>query len=94
MTPDVAQGASVELKFLLKPEWTLIQEADKFRIKPPPGSNTKPDFNQFLCDEVWRIARFVAYSHFVSIWKGEDGGFAIVSRMESGNGYTIVFEID
>ena len=94
MTPDVAQGVSVELKFLLKPEWTLIQEADRFRIKPPPGSNTKPDFHQFLREELWRIAQFVAYAHFVSISKNEDGGYTIVSSMESGNGYTIVFEID
>jgi hypothetical protein len=93
MTPDVAQGVSAELKFLLKPEWALIQEADRFRIKPPPGSNTKPDFHQLLGDELWRIAQFVAYSHFVSISKNEDGGYTLVSRMESGNGYTIVFEI-
>ena len=94
MTPDVALGVSVELKFVLKPEWTLIEEADRFRVKPPPGSNTKPDFNQLLREELWRIAQFVAYSHFVSISKNEDGGYTLVSRAESGNGYTIVFEID
>jgi hypothetical protein len=92
MTPDVALGVSVELKFLLKPEWTLIEEADRFRIKPPAGSKTKPDFH--LREELWRIAQFVAYSHFVSISKNEDGGYTLVSRAESGNGYTIVFEID
>jgi hypothetical protein len=94
MSPDIALGVSVELKFLLKPEWKLIEEADRFRIKPPPGSNTKPDFHQLLREELWRIAQFVAYAHFVSISKNEDGGYTIVSSMESGNGYTIVFEID
>jgi hypothetical protein len=94
MTPDVALGVSVELKFLLKPEWKLIQEPDRFRIKPPPGSNAKPNFHQLLREELWRIAQFVAYTDFVSISKNEDGGYTLVSRMESGNGYTIVFEIE
>ncbi len=92
MTPDIAQGVSVELKFLLKPEWTLIQEPDRFRIKPPPGSSAQPDFHQLLRDEVWRIAQFVAYLHFVSIARNDDGSFTIVSKMESGNGFAIVFE--
>jgi hypothetical protein len=84
----------VELKFLLKPEWRLIQEPDRFRIKPPPGSNAKPDFAHVLRSEVWRIAEFVAYSHFVSISKNGNAGYTLVSRMESGDGYTIVFEVD
>jgi hypothetical protein len=45
-----------------------------------------------LRDEAWRIAQFVAYSHFVSIAKNPDGSFTIQSKMDSGDGFEIIVE--
>lgn len=92
MTPDTAQGVSAELNFTLKEGWSFTQDPDRFRVRPPPGSQAGSDFKELLRSEVWRIAQFVAYGHFVSIERQSDGSYTVVSRTESGSAFEIVFE--
>ena len=92
MNPDIALGVSSELRFLLKDGWLLQQDVERFRINPPSGSSTQANFKDILYAEVWRVAQFVAYANFVSITKRADGGYVIVSRMASGDGFEIDFE--
>ena len=92
MTPDTAQGVSVELSHFLKEGWSFTEEPDRFRVRPPPGSQASADFKNELEREVWRIARDVHYRDFVSIARSPDGSYTIVSRMNSGSQFEIVFE--
>ena len=93
MKPDIAQGVAVELRFLLKDGWSLLEERNQFRIKPPASVLRSTTFQQDLRSEIWRIASFVAYSDFVSIQKMPDGNYTIVSRMGSGDGFAILFDV-
>ena len=70
--------------------WYRLREADRFRIGPTLAVGATKD--QFR-DEVWRIARFVAYSDFVSITKNSDEGFTIVSIREGGTGFEIILQV-
>jgi hypothetical protein len=93
MNPDIAQGIAVELRDILKEGWTFVEEPERFVVNPPttsPGDTISP---RLLRDEVWRIARFVAYADFVTITKTPGGEFSIVSRNSSGHGFEIVFEV-
>ena len=92
MTPDTAQGVSVELRYFLKEGWSFTQEPDRFRVKPPPGSQTNANFKNLLEDEVWRIARQVHYRPFVSIARNSDGSFTVFSRSDLESAFEIVFE--
>jgi hypothetical protein len=92
MTPDTAQGVSVELRYFLKEGWSFTQEPDRFRVKPPPGSQDSPDFKNVLEGEVWRIARHVHYRPLVSIAKNSDGSYTVFSRSDSESAFEIVFE--
>jgi len=92
MSPDTAQGVSVELSHFLKEGWSFTEEPDRFRVKPPPGSQAGADFKNELEREVWRIAQDVHYRNFVSIARNSDGSYTIVSRSDSGSAFEIVFE--
>jgi hypothetical protein len=92
MTPDTAQGVSAELSFALKEGWTFAQETDRFRVKPPPGSQAGLEFKELMRSEVWRIAQFVAYGHFVSIMRHADSNYTVISRSEEGSSFEIVFD--
>jgi len=92
MTPDTAQGVSVELSHFLKEGWSFTQEPDRFRVKPPPGSQGSPDFKNVLESEVWRIAQDVHYRNFVSITRNADGSYIVFSRLDSESAFEIVFE--
>ena len=91
MDADTALGVSSELRFLLKDGWTSVREPERFVVKPPHEMTIKPEFSRELRDEVWRIANFVAYAHFVSIQKLPDGSFVLTSKMASNDGFEIVF---
>ncbi|MBX9592504.1 MAG: hypothetical protein K2X43_24720 [Hyphomonadaceae bacterium] len=93
MTPDTAQGLSAELRFALKEGWSFVQEPDRFRIRPPAGSQTQGDFRELMRSEVWRISQFVAYADFVSIARHEDGSYTVVSRSSPGSSFEIVFDV-
>jgi hypothetical protein len=92
MTPDTAQGVSVELSHFLKEGWSFTQEPDRFRVKPPLGSQANADFKNLLEDEVWRIARDVHYRPFVSITKNADGSYTVFSRSDAESAFEILFE--
>ena len=92
MNADIAQGIAVELRDILKEGWTFVEEVERFVVSPPTNISGDATFPRQLRDEVWRIARFVAYPEFVSITKTEAGAFSVVSRTKSGNGFEVVFE--
>ena len=81
-----------ELSFLRKEGWDLVQEPERFRMRAQPGTLDPSGLPQQLNEETWRIARFVAYAHFVSIAKNFEGSYTIVSRMDSGDGFEIIVE--
>ena len=92
MMPDTAQGVSVELSHFLKEGWSFTEEPDRFRVKPPPGSQDNPDFKNVLESEVWRIAQDVHYRPFVSITRNSDGSCTVFTRSDSESAFEIVFE--
>jgi hypothetical protein len=92
MTPDIVQGLSAELRFALKEGWSFTQASDQFRIRPPAGSAARPDFQELMRSEVWRIAQFVAYADFVSIERHANGGYTVASRSASGGSFEIAFD--
>jgi hypothetical protein len=93
MHPDTELGVYVELRFLLEAQgWTVERALERFRVKPPIGRARTGDFDRFLEDEVWRVARFVRYREFISIACNEDKTFTIFSRSDSGLWFEIVFE--
>ena len=92
MTPDTAQGVSAELAFVLQDGWSYSKESDRFLVWPSTGLLTRENFKHLLRDEVWRIARFVAYRRLVSISGEADGSYEVLSRSESGSGFQIVFK--
>jgi hypothetical protein len=93
MTEDIAQAISIELGHILKPDWSFKEEEDRFVVSPPNTIAFDPGKTQIILDEVWRIARFVAYANFSSISRSGDGSFVIASHMPSGNGFRIIFTI-
>jgi hypothetical protein len=92
MPPDTAQGVGIELEFLLKDGWDLLREPNGFRITAHAGTLDIEHRKQKLNDEVWRIARFVAYAYFVSISRNEDGSYTIFSKRSPKEGFEIVVE--
>ena len=94
MEVSVQQGINAELNHILKPGWSqrLELEHDRFRVVLPEGAADKASARAELVDEVWRIARFVAYSNFASIGKNLDGSYVLKSHMPSGIGYEIIFD--
>ena len=93
MDPDISLALFSELSHLRQNGWDLIQEPERFRMRARNGTLEPSRLPQLLKDEAWRIAQFVAYSHFVSISKNSDNSFTIVSTMASGDGFEIVVEI-
>ena len=91
MSPEIAQAINAELSFILKPGWNLKNDGTRFVVSPPDDALNVEKVSQELEDEVWRVARFVAYAAFVSISKSGDGSYTIASHMESGTGFTILF---
>ena len=94
MPPDTAQGVEIELRFLLKDGWILTREPRGFRIVALAGTLDPARRHLELNDEVWRIARFVAYSPFVSITKNADGSYTIVSKRSEDEGFEVVVAAD
>ena len=94
MEESIRQGINAELNFTLKPGWSQRLEPgrESFRVSLPQNEPDKSAARAELYSEVWRIARFVAYSNFSSISKNPDGGYTLKSNMESGNGYEILFD--
>ena len=92
MDSDIAMALNSELSFLLQEGWDLIQETERFRIRARFGTLSPIAMQQALRQEVWRIAQFVAYSHFVSIAKNTENSYTIESRMNSGDGFVIIVE--
>ena len=94
MEESIELGINAELDHILKPGWSqrLEYENDLFRVMLPQNEPDKSTARAELYSEVWRIARFVAYSNFSSISKNPDGGYTLKSNMESGNGYEILFD--
>ena len=92
MTPDTSLAIYSELSFLRKDGWDIVRDADRYRIVARSGTLDPSKRQHQLRDEAWRIAQFVAYSHFVSLAQNNDGSFSIVSRMASGDGFEIVVE--
>lgn len=78
---DVSQAISIEVNAILKKGWTFHQKDDGAMVVTGPGG-PGPDFS----NEMWRIARFVAYDDFVSIERqGEVGrSYKVTSRSRSG----------
>ena len=92
MHPDTALGVTAELNYLLKEGWKAVRETERIRVVPPQTAASDPRFNEFLQDEVWRIARFIAYGDFVSIERKADGGYRVYSRITNGGAFEVVFE--
>ena len=92
MDADISQAINSELNFLIRDGWEIIREPSRFRLRAKPGTLEPSKLHQLLSDETWRIARFVAYSHFASVAKNPDGSFTIQSSMASGDGFEIVVE--
>ena len=92
MRSDIAQGVAIELNFLLKPGWKLFEEPEHFRIVAPSALNRIETASIDLRHEVWRIAQFVAYSDYVSIQKTAEGGYRLISKTASGEGFEIAFD--
>lgn len=89
MNADTSEALLHELNFLLKKDWIIHREPNRFRIGPLLVAEQDGTFR----DEVWRIAQFVAYSDFVSITKDPGGGYTIVSTRESGSGFEVILQI-
>lgn len=92
MDPDISMAIYSELSFLLKDGWDISKELDLYRVRARPGTLDLSNQAQALSDEVWRIARFVAYANFVSIAKISENSYSINSHMASGDGFEIVLE--
>ncbi len=86
MNPDIAQGVAYELNGALLPGWRLRQLDGRFVVSPSPIDAV------VLRDEVWRLARLIAYDNFVSIAKTAGGGYEVASRMASGSGFVVQFD--
>jgi hypothetical protein len=91
MTDDTAQGVYWELNSILKPDWTITNQENGFRIGPAPGSVRTERSDIELLGEVWRISSFVAYQKFASISKTEQG-YVMVSQRENGTGFLLIFD--
>ena len=67
-------------------------DGDLFRVLLPiePGERAAAKVDFFA--EVRRVAALVSYQSFSSLEKAQDGSFTLTSRMESGNGFVIVFD--
>ena len=94
MEDSVRQGINAELNYILKPGWSqrLELDQDRFRVMLPENEEQKASARTELYDEVWRIARFVAYANFSSISKNPDGSYLLRSVNTSGDGYQILFD--
>lgn len=94
MEESVQQGINAELNHILKPGWSQRLEVDKdrFRVMLPVGEIDKNLAKLEFVDEVWRIARFVAYANFSSISKNSDGSYSIRSTNTSGDSYEILID--
>ena len=93
MTPDTALGISVELKFFLKGAWTINEEKDRFRLRLNDSSLTGAALRARVKDTAWEMARTLGYRNFVSVSEAPDGKISVVSRMEDGDGFDLVFEV-
>ena len=91
MSPEVAHAISVELNFTLKPNWSVIQTAQRFEVTPAAVDWQSPGFSRLLRQEVWRVAQFISYSHFVSIESDGSDGYFLASRMDTGDGFEVHF---
>ncbi len=94
MHPDTAMGIIAELNHFLSEGWVPIRETDRIRIQPPQTAVNASNFNQLLQSEVWRIARQIAYSDFVSIERKPDGSYRIFSKITNGGSFEVVFQSD
>ena len=92
MDENTALGLRAELDHLVRPDWKIVREPDAFRIIAPHSTLPLKDRTAELQNEAWRIAQFIAYSHFVSISKTAGDDFIIISRMASGNGFEVRLE--
>ena len=94
MEESVQQGINAELDHILKPGWSqqLELEYDRFRVMLPKNEVDKVVARAELVDEVWRIARFVAYANYASISKNSNGEYILKSTNTSGNSYEILFD--
>ena len=94
MEQSIQQGINAELNHILKPGWSqrLEVEQDRFRIMLPENENEKNLARLEIVDEIWRIARFVAYANFSSISKNSDGSYFIRSTNTSGDSYEILVD--
>ena len=91
MTPEIAQAIAIELNFTLKPNWTVVETPQRFEVTAAAADRGAPDFAGQLRQEVWRIAHFIAYAHFVSIESDGHGGYLLTSRMDTGDGFEVHF---
>lgn len=92
MNPDTAQALFSELSFILNDKWDISREPNGYRIRARAGTLDTSNILSALRDEVWRIARFISYRHFVSITNDSENSYTIVSRMESGESFEIAVE--
>jgi hypothetical protein len=86
MTPDIALAISVELAHIIKSDWRAEEFLDHFLIIIP-----KPALDREVIDEIWRVARFVGYSSFISIEQSGREKVILKSRLPSGDGFMIEF---
>jgi hypothetical protein len=91
MDRDTAMGVAAELRHFLKEGWEATYNSQRFTIEPPNSFGSDSSLESELVDEVWRIARLVAYQNFVSISQEPDGSFTVVSERQSGGGFEIRF---
>lgn len=89
MTPEIAQAIEIELTHIMKSDWVVTHQSDHISVQLPGARK----MGTAELDEIWRIARFVSYSSFVSLEQSGDDKFIVTSRLPSGNGYTIIFSI-
>ena len=92
MNPDISQAIAVELGFALKRDWVATETANQFRVSPSAADRQLANFPRVLREEVWRVAQFIAYAHFVSIQQIDGGGYLLVSKNSEGNGFQVQFE--
>ena len=79
------QGVAVELRHALPAGWTLSEEDDTFVVRG--------EQREGWLDEVWRVARFVAYLHFTCLTRAPDAGPGARLELLSASGAGLAFRV-
>ncbi|TSC22844.1 hypothetical protein [Corallococcus sp. Z5C101001] len=85
MNEGSREGVYYELTFIVEDGWRVFIENGELMVEAPA------DGTDFV-GEIWRIARYIAYSDFVSIERRDEGEeYVIQSRSNRGLEFRVTF---